>query len=337
MFNPRAEVGAAYRMIRDGHANVVHLSALSHPNVVTGQNQIPGAVNRGTTVRRINEWCRPLAEDELADSECFELPTFLEGTTAKSQSGHEYPPLKPGYYKIIEPAFSYMVLGQYPSQGSDQLISREWVNKARSRWDAYVAQNGEIPPKFVNGIMGLDVAEFGSDLNCVCIRYGGYVEKVSTWGNVDPIVSGEKAAWIFKSNNILTVNVDATGVGAGVAPHMNRLGCRGAYSIKVASSPTTKAEIGDFRILRDQMWWQTREWLRIDPGAMLPPDEELIEELLVPTYELKNGKIEVMKKAVMRELLGRSPNKADALCLTFVEPGRIFDPLDMTKMPRKAA
>ena len=123
MFNPRAEVGEAYRMIRDGKANVVHLSALNHPNVITGEDRILGAVTRETTVRRINEWCRPLADGELNDAECFELPEFLEGVAAKSQSGREYPPLRPGYYKIIEPAFSYMVLGQYPAKGSNQLIN----------------------------------------------------------------------------------------------------------------------------------------------------------------------------------------------------------------------
>jgi hypothetical protein len=30
---------------------------------------------------------------------------------------------------------------------------------------------------------------------------------------------------------------------------------------------------------------------------MLPPDEQLIEELATPTYEVVNGKIQVMKKS----------------------------------------
>ena len=59
MFNPRSEVGEAYRMERDGRANVVRLSAFSHPNVVQGTDVIPGAVSRETTVRRVNQWCRP--------------------------------------------------------------------------------------------------------------------------------------------------------------------------------------------------------------------------------------------------------------------------------------
>ena len=82
MLNPRAEAGEAYRMSRDRKAKVVSLSAFNHPNVVEGRDVIPGAVTRETTVRRINQWCRPLAEGEPVDGECFELPKFLEGAVA---------------------------------------------------------------------------------------------------------------------------------------------------------------------------------------------------------------------------------------------------------------
>ena len=61
----------------------------------------------------------------------------------------------------------------------------------------------------------------------------------------------------------------------------------------------------------------------------LPPDEELCEELTAPTYETKNGKICVMPKDVMKVRLKRSPNKADALCLTFAPRIAVVDPLDL--------
>jgi hypothetical protein len=57
---------------------------------------------------------------------------------------------------------------------------------------------------------------------------------------------------------------------------------------------------------------------------MIPPDNDLIEELLTATYEVTNGKIRVMKKATMRELLKRSPDRADALCLTFSKDTGFF-------------
>lgn len=323
MFNPRHEAGEVYRMERDGRANVVKLSAFNHPNVISGQDKISGAVSRETTVRRINEWCRPIVKGESIGGECFDLPECLAGETAKSQSGRIYPPLKAGYYKIMNPAFSYMVLGLYPSQGSHQLISKEWISNARSRWDIYVAKNGETPPKDTKAVMGLDVAEFGTDANVSCFRYGGYIPNLITWDGVDPITTGDRAASEYKSREVMRCNVDATGVGAGVAPHMQRLDCS-ATSVKVASSPTQETEIGEFGLLRDQLWWACREWLRTDTGAMLPPDELLIEELQTPTYEIQKGKIKIMDKDTMKELLKRSPDRADALCLTFNEPKLLF-------------
>jgi hypothetical protein len=324
MFNPRAEMGEPYRMERDGRANVVHLSAFSHPNVIQGRDVIAGAVTRETTVRRVSQWCRPLAEGESVDSECFELSKFLGGEIARDQGGQEYPPLKPGWYKIMDPAFSYMVLGRYPAQASTQLISREWIAKARSRWDVYVSQNGEVPPKGTSAIMGQDVGEFGTDSNVACFRYGGFVERLIAWNGLDTVSTGDRAIAEYKNRKTSRANVDGTGVGAGVAPYMQRSGCS-ASSIKVASSPTETTELGEFKILRDQLWWACREFLRTDPGAMLPPDELLIEELQAPTYEVRNGKVRIMDKVTMRELLKRSPDRADALCLTFYRGGFFAD------------
>ena len=320
MFNPRSESGEVYRMERDGRANVVSLSAFNHPNVVSGEDRIPGTVTREITVRRINQWCRPLTDGELVDSECFELPDFLVGEVGTKQNGVPFPPLKAGWFKIMEPVFSVMVLGQYPAQSSTALISKEWINRARARWDAYVLEHGETPPAGTSGIMGQDVAEFGTDDNAACFRYGGFVERFVTWGGVDTMVTGDRAISEYKGRNVYLCNVDATGIGAGVAPHMQRGGCS-ANPVKVSSSPTEKTELGEFFNLRCQLWWSCREWCRTDPGAMLPPDENLIEELQVATYEVFNGKIRVMSKSTMRELLKRSPDRADGLCLTFAPAG----------------
>ncbi|MCP4083218.1 MAG: hypothetical protein GY743_23600 [Planctomycetaceae bacterium] len=322
MFNPRHEAGPVYRMERDGLGSIVELSAFRHPNVVTGEDIITGAVDREKTLRRINEWTRPLVGDEKPDNECFSVDEhcpFLIGLKGQSLGNLEYAPLAPGWRKITSPAFSYMVLGQYSALSETQLISRAWINDARSRWDSYVAANGEKPGVGVTAIMGQDVAEFGKDQNVVCFRYGGWVAPMISWGGMDPDASATKGVDLYNGRDVHLVNVDATGVGAGVAPKMGRLGCN-AHSIKVASSPTFETELGEFGILRDQLWWSVREWLRTDPGAMLPPDELLLEELMVPTYETGTGRIRVMSKDMMKDLLKRSPDRADALCLTFAAP-----------------
>ena len=164
---------------------------------------------------------------------------------------------------------------------------------------------------------GLDVADMGRDSNALCLRYGGYVPRLKTWNGVDPDATAIKAAEMCKSVKSRCVNVDATGVGAGVAPRMTRLGVT-ADSIKVAESPTRTVEQGEFAMLRDQLWWEAREWLRTDPGAMLPPDERLVEGLTKPQYgKNSKGKIKVTAKETLVEQLGYSPDEADALCLTF--------------------
>ncbi len=320
IFNPRDQVGEAYRMIRDGRANVVKLSAFDHPNVTTGEDKIPGAVTRQTTVRRINEWCRPLKADEQRNSECFKLPEFLEGAIAQSQSGMDYPPLKPGHYKVMNPAFSYMVLGKYPAQGSTKLISREWINAARSRWESYVLEHGEKPPAFTSPIAGLDVAEYGTDANCLLFRYGGFVSRLHTWNGADVLETASRAARICKEKGASRINIDSIGIGAAVPGAMAVKGIPAA-GVKTSEKPTQSCDVGEFNKLRDELWWLSREWLRTDTGAMLPPEELLLEELLCPTYAVENGKIRIMQKKVMRELLKRSPDRADALVLTFARSG----------------
>ena len=315
LFNPRDESGYLAKLERAG-ANIVELTAFNHPNVITGKDIIPGAVTKNITGRRISQWSRKLNDDETPDSSCFELPEFFYGYIPIDANNRTLPPLQPGIYKPMEPMLSYMVLAQYPSQSSTQLISRDWVNKARTRWDLYVAKYGEKPPKGVRGIQGVDISEYGTDKNVSCLRYGGWVPQLISWQGVDVLQTGDRAIDIYNGNDIYLAQVDGTGWGAGVAPHMQRAGCN-SESIRVATGSELEVEEGEFCSQRDQLWWMAREHLRTDESAMLPPNDELIEELLCPKYSFERGKIKVTDKKSMRKQLGRSPDWADAYCLTF--------------------
>jgi len=341
MFNPRKSSGAVYRMIRDsekgtGDANIVYLSAFNHPNVLTGKDIIPGAVTRGKTVKRINMWARPLRPgDKESERSVFVLPEFLEGAIAERKKGVYFPPLPLGKYKILNSCFSYMVLGQYPAQGSDQLISEEWISSARARYDLYVSKYGETPPVGATGVMGLDVAEMGDDSNVAFGRYGGYLTLPNSWSGVDPVETGDRAVeWYLAHKGITRANVDGTGVGSGVAPYMQRTKGIVATTIKVAKTAIITTDIGDFRILRDELLWRVREWLRTDPGAMLPPCEELDEELKALTYNTDSGYIEVIKTSEIKKLIARSPDHLMSLAMTFAGAGGFFDGCDFQAFPK---
>lgn len=318
MFNPRQESGPLARMERDGLANVIELNAFDHPNVVEDKNIYPGAVDRATTVRRVNQWSRPLAPNEQPDRECFEVPEYLVGEVGYDQAGNALPPLKAGYRKATENEMYYMVLGRYPARSTSQLISHTDIENARDRWDAYVAEFGEVPDD--QPVMGLDIAEFGADSTVATFRYENFVARQESWYGVDPDLSASMGAEKYQKRNALACYVDANGVGAAVPHRMMRLGAA-AYGVKAHSKPTISCDlngeiIGEFNSLDDQLWWQVREWLRTE-NAMLPPDEDLIEELVTPNYQIAGGKIKVTPKKDLKEILRRSPDKAESLKLTF--------------------
>ncbi len=320
-FNPRSATGVVYNKERDKKGYVIELDAFNHPNVIEGRDVFPGCVTREVTVRRINEWTRPLMNGEPLTTEVFQVPDFLIGCTAKREDNYEYPPLEAGFRIPTEPWFNYMVRGKYPVQGTNQLINKMWVDAARDRWDQYVAALGEVPPQDEKPIMGLDVAEMGRDRNIALLRYGDFVPRLTSeqiWGGTDVPNSASNAIKLYKAKNCQSVMIDALNMGSAVAPLMVKESCI-AYGIKVTNSPTITTEIGNFEKLRDQLYWQVRNWLEKSPFAKLPPDEELIEELLTPTYDTATGKIKIMPKKVMREMLKRSPDKLDALMLTFAQ------------------
>ena len=63
------------------------------------------------------------------------------------------------------------------------------------------------------------------------------------------------------------------------------------------------------------MWWKACEWAK--GGGCLPSFPELVRELSEPTYWLQNGKLRLEEKDQIKRRLGRSPDLADALALTF--------------------
>jgi phage terminase large subunit len=296
--------------------------------VTTGRDIVPGAVTRETTALRISEWSRAPGDGETVDrndQEWFQVPGFLAGATALRKDGTAAPPLVGEQWrKITNPALAYMVLARFPGQAENQLINRAWVDAAMQRWQVWQQTHGDAPPEGVRPVLGLDVAEFGVDRNVACLRYGGWVAPFTAWNGVDVLVTSDRAAELARAHNVIRAHVDATGIGAGVVPGMARWWASHpsdyqglAVPVHVGGAATVTAEEGVFGNLRDQLWWRVREWLRADEGAMLPPDAGLVEELCAPTYQVRDGKIKVTNKEDLRKSLQRSPDVADALCLTF--------------------
>jgi hypothetical protein len=72
--------------------------------------------------------------------------------------------------------------------------------------------------------------------------------------------------------------------------------------------------------MRAYMWREMRDWLK--HGGAIPSDQFLYEDLIgVETKpDIRNGKVQLISKEEMKKKGLPSPNRADALALTFAAP-----------------
>jgi hypothetical protein len=69
--------------------------------------------------------------------------------------------------------------------------------------------------------------------------------------------------------------------------------------------------------LRAELWFCVKAWLEARDCA-LPKDDDLLAELVAAKYKFtSSGKMQLESKDQMRKRGLRSPDLADALCLTF--------------------
>lgn len=88
------------------------------------------------------------------------------------------------------------------------------------------------------------------------------------------------------------------------------------YGIKGSSPAQRSPELYERR--RDELWSALSIWMK--DGA-IPKDHKLEEEIYAPGFLVTvQGKRKVTHKDVLREKLGRSPDRADSLCLAVWEP-----------------
>jgi hypothetical protein len=69
--------------------------------------------------------------------------------------------------------------------------------------------------------------------------------------------------------------------------------------------------------LRDELWLNLRDWLQ-QRACKLPKLDELRVEISAPLYKFNsNGTYKIEAKDEMKRRIRRSPDLADALCVTF--------------------
>jgi hypothetical protein len=208
-------------------------------------------------------------------------------------------------YGETSSAYYVRVLGDFAPREDDVLIPAELVDAAMNR---DVVLDTAEPLTY-----GLDVARFGDDRTVLIKRQGAVVIEAKVWSGQDLMQSVGRVMAEAAIDKPAEICVDSIGLGAGVADRLREQGLnvRDVNVSEVSALNPTAAK------LRDELWLTVKDWLG-KRACRLPRSEELRGELVGPTYTfLSNGKIKVESKADMKRRGLRSPDIADALCLSF--------------------
>lgn len=211
-------------------------------------------------------------------------------------------------YGRMSSVYAVRVKGDFPSSEDDTVIPLALCENATVR---------DIEP-FGMIVWGVDVARFGADRTCLVKRCDNATfEEHIAWAGMDTM---QTAGRIFKEymetpkdKQPISILVDVIGVGAGVVDRLGEMGLP-VSGVNVSE----EASISDrYNRLRDELWFNARQWLE-KKHCKLFKDEALIAELSLPKYTFtSNGKMKVESKDELKKRYPRSPDVADAFCLTF--------------------
>lgn len=200
----------------------------------------------------------------------------------------------------------------------DQLIPTDWIRQAQLRWTPK-------PPKGIPMCaIGVDVAQGGADRTVLSIRHDGWFAPLIEVPGVETPGGHEVAGLVVTHRRDGAVVIIDMGGGYGGAA-MEHLRANGVTVIPYKSIlKTSKKSTNDslsFANTRVASYWALREALdptqRGGSSIALPDDPELMAELTALHFQVEARGITITKKDDVREMLGRSPDKADAIVMAW--------------------
>jgi len=204
------------------------------------------------------------------------------------------------------------VFGKFPPSSINALLGIEDVQAAMRRTlqpDAY---------SWAQKRLGIDVSRFGDDLTVLFPRQGlAAFKPVAMSHERDSAVSVNIANRVAMAQQRFQHEMEFFDDTVGWA--------HGAIDVRrtqgaspIAVSMDRPAFDPRYFNMRAYCWMMMAEWVK--NGGALPNIPELVPELTIPTYTFKSGKFIIEPKDEIKKRLGRSPNYADALSLTFAAP-----------------
>ena len=194
------------------------------------------------------------------------------------------------------------VLGQFSDSPDTAIVP---LRAAREAAERKLAAEGDV-------IVACDVARFGRDSTVVALRQGAAARILRKMRGADTMQVAGYLKSCCAEREVAALVVDDTGVGGGVVDRLREEGI--GRTRLVAFIANQRAEdYTRFNNRAAEVWWEMRKRYlsgEISTGS----DEALIAQVSSREYSLDSkGRVRLEDKKSM----GKSPDEADALAMTF--------------------
>jgi len=342
VFNPTIASGEAYQSTRSPLYAKHKLNCLDAPNVKAKKIIIPGQVDYLWVKEKVEKWCIKVQEkspDPSTHDFEFEGQLYRPNDLFMIKVLSEYP--AQSEFKVIPLEWIEMANDRWrefvESGGKPQGELRIGADIAgmgtdstvflyRYVWKEQIITAKEEPEEEDLDPDNIYAGFHDEEPEPILYKDYDFVEKVIPFFHQDHMITAEKLVET-PSENGKKIYIDTIGEGAGVHSRAKQL-CRtakGSQSISVKFSESAKgltdvSRERKFANMRAYCYWAVRDALdpKLDPCLMLPPDDELTEELTELHFEIKsNGEIMIEPKENIKARIGRSTDKSDPLAQTF--------------------
>lgn len=210
--------------------------------------------------------------------------------------------------EMSENEFKQEFLCDFNAAADDNLIPIDLVREAKARY---------YPPSqydFAPIVMGVDVARFGSDASVIQVRQGLKAFEPIVYRGLDNMTLADRVATKIDELRPDAVFIDQ-GAGTGVIDRLRQL----RYSVNEVAFGGQANDPLVYANRRIEMWEGCKKWLQA--GGAIPTNTTLEADLCAPCYGYTPKGLKILEaKEKVKERIGRSPDLADALCLTFAAP-----------------
>lgn len=239
-------------------------------------------------------------------------------------SSEDSPIVKPAFIEGIEEKygrdsdeFKIRVSGGFPN--SEQMDEKGWIPIIL---DNQVTVMHNDFPFLSKKKMGIDPAGGGDDLTVWVVRDKFIAKVVAVEKFSNTLGIARKTVELMELYDIddCDVYLDNFGEGANVAKELALMPKR--YNINALNWAVEADDDSTYLNKRAECYFRTRDWL-VKGGII--NNEELKKEIVKIKYKSNlRGKKQIMDKPTMRKVVGKSPDRSDALGLTFVDADELL-------------